>query len=423
MKMSKPHNSISKQIDPFSGIDLLDIACRFETPFYLYDIPFAVDRIRQTKSALGKDILLYYAIKANPNTRLLMALAEAADGADISSGGELHKALQAGFKTENISFAGPGKSDREIDQAISDQIGSISIESLHELQRVEKAASDRNKKVQICLRINPIKIFKEFAIKMGGRPSQFGIDEEQAESFFVALENCPHCDYKGIHIYSGTQCLKSDILLENFRNTMDVVEKLYKKFGRKPFIINFGGGFGVPYYDNQNAIDGNGVCTSLSELFSDFKLRNQFSHTKGILELGRYLIAEAGVYITRIIDVKTSRGRNYCITDGGMHHHLPASGNFGQVIRKNFKMKNLSNPDWVPEKISVAGPLCTSIDILGDNVSLPKPRIGDYLAILNSGAYAFTASPLQFLSHPTPAELALDDEGNIHTFRDSYLPD
>ncbi len=310
---------------PFTGVNLQSIAEDYETPFYLYDIRFVLERVRRIKENLSSDIKLYYSIKANPNSEILVKLSRAVDGVDISSGGELVKSIKAGYDPEKLSFAGPGKTDYELGQAIAAQIGSISIESINELLRVNKIAQRMDKKVNVSLRINPSRMFREFAIKMGGKSSQFGIDEEKYLDFFETLSRCSNCQFVGIHIYSGTQCLKSEVLIENFCNTMDVVQKVVKETEAVPEIINFGGGFGVPYYENQTSFDVRKVCSALSEKFANFKAQKKLPELIGLIELGRYLMAEAGIYVTKVIDIKESRGEKYCVMDWVMHHNLPAS--------------------------------------------------------------------------------------------------
>ncbi len=399
---------------PFKGIDLIRIVMEYGTPCYVYDMRFVRDRIRMLKNNLGDDIELYYAVKANPNTELLNMLSQETDGADISSGGELQLSLKGGFKAEYMSFAGPGKSDDELKEAIKHNIGSISIESINELKRIQKIAEELNTNANVSLRINPAQVFKEFAIKMGGRSSQFGIDEESCGEFFALLEKSSNCNFVGYHVYSGTQCLIPEALINNFKNTMKIVKTFIKGFGVVPQQINFGGGFGVPYYKEQSSLPAEDVSITLSKVFSDFKKKQNLPTLTGIIELGRFIMAEAGYYITQVVDKKNSRDTVYCVLNGGMNHHLAASGNFGQVIRKNFKIINLSNPDnKKSEFVTFVGPLCTTIDIMGSKVEIPQVTRGNYIGFMNSGAYALTASPLLFLSHPEPVEIMVYGYDNV----------
>ena len=399
---------------PFKGIDLNRIVEEYGTPCYVYDTRFVRDRIRILKNNLGSDFALYYAVKANPNTELLSMLSQETDGVDISSGGELQLSLKGGFKAGNMSFAGPGKSSKELKEAIKHNIGSISIESVNELNKVQKIAEELDSNADVSLRINPVQVFKEFAIKMGGRSSQFGIDEERCGKFFTLLEESSNCNFVGYHVYSGTQCLIPEALINNFKNTMKIVKKFVNEFAFVPQQINFGGGFGVPYYKKQSPLPAEEVSTTLSNVFSDFKKELNLPTLTGIIELGRFIMAEAGYYITQVVDKKNSRDTVYCVLNGGMNHHLAASGNFGQVIRKNFKIINISNPDNnKTEIVTFVGPLCTTIDIMGSKVEIPQVTIGDYIGFMNSGAYTLTASPLRFLSHPEPVEIMVSGYDNV----------
>ncbi len=421
--MPKNDTFLNNSLHPlFQKNEISTICETYDTPFYIYDKSFIRNKIERLKHSLSQDIKLYYAVKANPNLHLLKEIRNWVDGVDISSGGELQQSLQAGFSPLDMSYAGPGKKDSELELAIREKIGLISIESLTELHRIEQIAARLGIQANVSLRINPVKVFREFAIKMGGRSSQFGIDEEQSDAFFKILKESPHCTFVGIHVYSGTQCLKAETLLDNFKNTMSITKEIVHKSGMEPAIINFGGGFGIPYYENQSSFDEQYVSSELNKMFTEFKKETGLTALKGIIELGRYLIADAGVYIAKIIDMKISRGKTYCILNGGMNHHLPASGNFGQVIRKNFKMVNISNPDTGNlEEITIVGPLCTTIDILGDRILMPKSTIGDYIAICNSGAYAYTASPLLFLSHNPPLEILYEENGETRVIRESVI--
>jgi diaminopimelate decarboxylase len=412
-------SGVTEEIRPIPGfragrMELEDAIRRFGTPFFLYDLAAVGERIRELRARLHPDIRLFYAVKANPNPEVLAVLSGSADGADVASAGELTRSLDAGFKPGDLSFAGPGKTDEELRCAVRHRIGSISVESLNELERIDRIASESGRAADVSVRINPARIFKAFAIKMGGQASQFGIDEEVFPDFFRLLRKSAHCRFRGIHVYSGTQCLDAETLLENFDHTFSICRRIIAETGFVPEVLNLGGGFGIPYHENQSALDGAAVCAELSRRFESFRIEAGQPGLRAIIELGRYLIAEAGIYAARIVDVKVSKGRTYCVLDGGMNHHLAASGNLGQVIRKNYKMVNLTGRSGLPlREVTVVGPLCTSIDVIGDRVKLSEPAIGDCIAILNSGAYAYTASPLFFLSHDLPPELVIDGGGKI----------
>jgi diaminopimelate decarboxylase len=398
---------------PFwEGDGFAEFLASADRPFYLYDLRLVERRILRLRELLGPDLRLYYAVKANPNPAILKWMARWTDGADISSGGELKLALDAGFDPRSVSFAGPGKTDAEIRYAVRRSIGSISIESVNELLRADRLAGECGGTADVSLRINPVRLVKEFAIKMGGKSSQFGIDEERMGEFFSALSGCGHCRFAGIHVYAGTQCLDAGALADNFRNTIRLARSAARDFGVTTGRVNFGGGFGVAMHENQAALDEESVCRSIGASYSEYLKED--GPAAGILELGRYLVAEAGIYAARICDIKVSRGKTYCVLEGGMNHHLAASGNFGQVIRKNYLIRNLSKTGPAsPEEFTLVGPLCTSIDLMGEKVRMTKPEIGDWIGFFNSGAYAYSASPLLFLSHGLPAEWMVEPDGGV----------
>lgn len=244
---------------------------------------------------------------------------------------------------------------------------------------------------------------------MGGKPSPFGIDEEKWGDFFSRLKDLPHCDFVGVHVFSGTQCLDGKTLLDNIACILQIAKEIHRVTSLELKTVNFGGGFGVPYYEGQRPIDVDQVCAGMSGQFTQFKQETGLAHCTGVLELGRYLVAQAGAYVARIVDVKESRGKKFCVLDGGINHHLAAAGQLGKFIRENLQIINLSRADsGVTEQVSLVGPLCASLDIIGENVRIEKPEAGHYIAVLTSGAYAYTASPVLFLSHETPLELLID---------------
>lgn len=391
------------------GICLEDVAHQYGTPFYLYDLDEIFDKIREIRNAFGSDIKLYYAIKANSNLELLKAIREKVDGLDISSYGEMEQSLLAGYSPKQLSFAGPGKTYEELDKAIKNGIGIISVESLREMEDITKLSFSLNTKVDIAIRVNPTLIIKEFAIKMGGQATQFGIDEEKLDEAVVYLNsNRDHLNFMGIHVYSGTQCLNEEAVVKNVNNVLEIAKKVEDLYDLGCSWINLGGGFGVSYHDDQK-LNIQKIAEGLKKAIENYR-RVTRGNPNIIFELGRYLVTEAGIYVAKVVSVKESRGKLYCILDGGMNHHLAASGNFGQILKKNFPVKNLSNPVGEPKSCNLVGPLCTTLDIMGRDISVETPRIGDLIAFLNSGSYGFTSSPLLFLGHQTPMELLTKDD-------------
>ncbi|GBR76459.1 pyridoxal-dependent decarboxylase [Candidatus Termititenax persephonae] len=364
-------------------------------PCYVYDWAKILARIKLLKDNLPENVLLYYAVKANSNLQLLKALKDKVDGLDISSGGELEQASLAGYAPQTFSFAGPGKTDAEIELAVKSGCGSLSAESLDDLQRIERTAQKLGRTAYVSLRVNPATPVEKFALKMGGKPTQFGIDEEDLAS----LPQLKNSKLVGLHVYAGTQCLAADALAQNLQNSLALASKIAAPLAQ----INIGGGFGVDYYPGQEPLDIAAVCTALSQA------AQKLPQTKIILELGRYLIAPAGDYLCPVINIKKSRGKTFVIVDGGLHQNISATGNLGQVLKKNYKISNLSRPEGAKCKVELAGCLCTPLDTLAVNLELPEPRQGDTLCVHNSGAYGYTASPLLFLGHPTPPEYLLQD--------------
>jgi len=396
-------------------ISFENIVHQFGTPFYLYDLNNIYEKIQMIRNHFGESIKLYYAIKANSNLELLKAIREKVDGLDISSSGEMEQSILAGYDSQKLSFAGPGKTYKELEKAIVNKIGIISVESLREMEDLRKISLGLNTKIDIAIRVNPTLLIKQFAIKMGGQATQFGIDEEKLDRAVAYLrENESHFNFKGIHVYSGTQCLNEEALVKNVDNVLEIAKRLENEYDLECAWINLGGGFGVSYHDNQK-LNIEKIAEGVKKAIENYK-----SFTKGnpsfVFELGRYLVTEAGIYVAKIVSYKESRGKLYFILDGGMNHHLAASANFGQILKKNFLVKNLSNPEGESKVCNLVGPLCTTLDILGRDIPVESPRIGDAIAFLNSGSYGFTSSPLLFLGHKTPAEL-LVEENNVRMIR------
>lgn len=388
--------------------DLTPYLNELATPCYVYDLNEIQERITQLKKDLPANVAVYYAVKANSNLHLLKALRNNIAGLDLSSGGEYEQAMLAGYEPQNFSFAGPGKTETELEIVLKSGCGSLSAESFDDLIRIDTVAQKIKRLASVSLRINPEKPNEHFAMKMGGKPTQFGFDEEELNTL-PALKNTAII---GLHIYAGTQSLSAAGLAENFENIFTLADKLSKKLKIDLKQLNIGGGFGIDYFTGQEPLDIQAVCSALS------KKAAQYPSLKIILELGRYLVAPAGYYLCQVLNIKKSRGKTFVIVNGGMHHNQSAAGNLGQVIKKNYKITNLSHPKSEKLRVELTGCLCTPLDTLAVNLELPTPQIGDVLCIHNSGAYGYTASPLLFLGHPTPPEYLLEN-GKIKLIRPS----
>lgn len=374
------------------------------TPFYLYDADVVGRRIRVVREALRGHAQIYYAVKANPNLALLRAVQPVADGVDISSAGELIQAQLAGFDPARMSFAGPAKTDLELEAAIRAGVGCISAESLGEIDACARIAERIGIRASILLRVNPVATNRAYGLKMGGRPVQFGIDEEslpQAEARLLAQQT--HLDFRGIHAYVGSQCFEPAGVVEATHNALRIARELELRTGLSCAKINLGGGFGVSHGEERRELDLSVLTQNLVPMLAAH--REAAPKCDLIFELGRFLTAEAGVYITRVINIKTSRGKTFVACDGGLHHHLAAAGTFGAALRSNFALCNLTRPGAAAAGCNIAGPSCNPTDLLGIDARLPQPHDGDLIGVLMSGSYGLTASPILFLGRQTPVEL------------------
>ena len=387
--------------------ELLQVAQRFNTPLYVYDFDAIEQRLVALRSLIHPQVKLFYAVKANSNLHLLAHLKPLVDGLDVSSGGEIKQALLAEYRGADLSFAGPGKTAGEIELAVQKDCGSLSIESFDDLSRVIRICQKTGTKANISLRINPQTLVKEFAVKMGGMPSPFGIDEEDAaDSIEVINRNDKHLNFLGFHIYAGTQCLSIDGLTQNLANVLEVVEEICRENDLAPARINFGGGLGIPYFSSDADFDLKEFARFVNQAVAQFDARMSQA-VDYIIELGRYIVGPFGYYLSRVQALKESRGRKFVILDGGMHHNLPPSGNFGQIISKNYDIQNISKPAAAREKVDIVGCLCTTLDRLANRIEIGSPEVGDVVAIKNSGAYGLTASPVFFLGHESPREILI----------------
>jgi diaminopimelate decarboxylase len=374
-----------------------------QTPCYVYDksiIRANVERLRH----YFPDISLHYAIKANPYPPLVCYISELVNGLDVASGQELATALATSTDTQNLSFAGPGKSEKELAMALASGI-TINVESKTELQRIIKLSEQFDDKANIALRLNPDFELKSSGMKMGGGSQQFGIDVEQL-SDVVDLLGHRNMSFQGLHIFTGSQNLRPESIISAHDNIFALVERLVTQYGLHLKHVNIGGGFGIPYFPGDNELELEPIAQNLKRLRQEYS--SVIANSEIILELGRYLVGNAGIYLCEVTDKKISRGKQYLITNGGLHHHLAASGNFGQVIRKNYPLAMVTQMESKHmETVDVVGPLCTPLDILGTQMELPQAAIGDIIGVYQSGAYGFTASPRDFLSHPHPVQLLL----------------
>ncbi|WP_241427700.1 type III PLP-dependent enzyme [Fertoeibacter niger] len=383
---------------------LAEAAARFGTPAYVYFTDAVEERLALLRATFGRWFALSYAMKCNPNPALLTWLEPRVELIDVSSGGEFQLACAAGWAPARASFTGPAKQDAELEAAIGGGIGELVIENVREAKAASRIAGERGVVQDVLIRLAPARVPKGFGDHMAGRPSPFGIDVETAGEEIPAILGLPHLRVIGLHIYSGTQCLKPEAICENWQIFMDVFRDICTAHDLVPQKLVFGSGLGIPYHAGDAGLDLPAVAAGIGPALDAFRAEPRFADARLILELGRYLVGEAGYFVTRVVSVKSSRGSRIAICDGGMNAHLAASGHFGMVLRRNYVMHRVGGGEGA-EKVDISGPLCTSIDKLASGVTLPPLAEGDLIAVHASGAYGPTASPLHFISHPTPREV------------------
>jgi diaminopimelate decarboxylase len=386
------------------GVPLERLAERVgTTPFFAYDRRALSERVASLRAALPEDLALSYAIKANPMPAVVQHLSGLVDSFDVASAGELKVALDTPMPAERVSFAGPGKTEAELSQAIAAG-ATIELESETEAERAAQTGERLGIRPRVAVRVNPDFRVKGSGMRMGGGPQQFGIDAERVPALLAKLARTDF-DVLGFHIFAGSQNLNAEILCEAQRATVALALRLAEESPVPIRYLNIGGGFGIPYSDRDSPLDLGAIGENLAGLMAD-AMRPNLPGARVVVELGRYIVGEAGVYVTRIVDRKESRGKTFVVVDGGLHHQLAASGNFGQVIRRNYPIAiGGSAAGTDTETVTVVGCLCTPLDLLGDDVELPRAEIGDLVVIFQAGAYGLTASPAAFLGHPAPAEV------------------
>jgi len=385
------------------GMPVSTLAARVgQTPFYAYDRALLRRRVAELRAALPGSIKLHYAMKANPMPAVVGLMAGLVDGIDVASAGELKVALDAGADPAEVSFAGPGKRDPELRQAVAAGV-LVNVESLRELPVLAQAAQDLGLPARAAVRVNPDFELKGSGMKMGGGPKQFGIDVEVVPEMLAQMARLGIA-FEGFHLFAGSQNLRAESICEAQQKSYELALRLAQMAHAPTRFLNLGGGFGIPYFPGEQRLDLAPIGANLQAIA--LRAQKDLPQAHIVIELGRFLVGEAGVYVARVVDRKVSRGQVYLVTDGGLHHHLSASGNFGQVVRKNYPVTVASRAGAAEREIaSVVGPLCTPLDLLADRMDLPTAQVGDLVAVFQSGAYGASASPQGFLGHPACVEV------------------
>lgn len=391
------------------GVKITQLAERIgSTPFYAYSRERLRDRVAQLRASLPSGISLHYAMKANPMPALVQFMAGLVDGIDVASAGELQVALDAGAPAHEISFAGPGKRDAELRQAVAAGV-LVNVESARELPVLAALQQSLGLPARVAVRVNPDFELKGSGMRMSGGPKQFGVDAEAVPELLKQVGRLGLA-FEGFHLYAGSQNLRAEAICEAQQRSYELALRLSEHAPAAVRFLNLGGGFGIPYFPGEQPLDLRPIGANLAGLQQ--RAAVELPQARIVIELGRYFVAEAGIYVARVVDRKVSRGQVFLVVDGGLHHHLAASGNFGQVVRKNYpvavgnRMGEIVTPAGASretvtlEIASVVGPLCTPLDLLADRMELPRADVGDLVVLFQSGAYGASASPQGFLGHP-----------------------
>jgi diaminopimelate decarboxylase len=389
------------------GMGLEEIMPGSPTPFYLYAAGIIKDKYRTIVSHFpGFEI--FYSFKANPSLAICKRLLSLGACADISSMGELRAALRVGFRPENIAFVGPGKAESEIEAAVETGVYAIAAESVEELGLIEAASRKLAKPVNVLLRINTMEKPISPEMMVGG-PSKFGFDEESVIDQVRGV-NLETSKIIGVHVYSASQVMDTGFLSDHLTYVSDLAVNLSDQLGFELQCVDFGGGFGVPYGQGESELDFGDISRTAAQVRK--RLRSTAPGCRLVFEVGRYLVAESGVFVTRALRTKHSRGICFIITDGGMNH-------FSRPVfmRVNHPVRILNKIGrHADTTCNIAGPICTPIDVSGKNVTLPRPEAGDIVGIFYAGAYGYTMSLVNFMSLGSPAEIMVED-GCLHIIR------
>lgn len=392
------------------GIPVARIVAQVGTPAYIYDAGVMRRAYARLSQALPDCADIYYSVKANPAPAIIRLFLEQGAGVEIASAGEYRLARAAGAAPERILFAGPAKRVRELEEVIAGGIGEIHLEGYEEIERVAAIGRKLGRTVPASVRINPAPAAQAGAMRMGGKPTAFGFDEEYLEHALAAIAGAGHIDVQGVHMFAATQVLDADALVAQWHHAIAIAARAAACLGRPLRTIDLGGGLGIPYFAGEHALDLARISAADAQLTRALKSNPLLAPARVIFEPGRFLVGPAGIYVAEVNAVKQSRGMRFIVTDGGMHHHLAASGNLGQIVKRDYP---IVAPGWMDASrklpATVVGPLCTPLDTLARKVNLPELTAGDLIAVLQSGAYGVTASPGRFLSHPAPVEVLVDE--------------
>jgi diaminopimelate decarboxylase len=382
------------------GVALEEIAGKHPTPLYVYSAAAVRTKYRLLKDRFPSfDIC--YSLKANPNPAVCEVLVRVGAGAEVSSAAELATALAAGFARDSIVYVAPVKVPADIERALTSGIHAIVVDSAQELEIIEQQAARLGRSARVLLRINTKETQPEAKEIMVGGPSKFGFDEERVVAELAGLK-LERARIAGIQVYSASQVLDNVWLGTHIEYVLKLARRLSRELGFRLETVDFGGGFGVPQSEGDTELDLAGLAEAVAAPLGEFRAENP--NCRLLFESGRYLAAEAGVFVTRIVRVKESRGRVFAICDGGMNA-------FSRPVfmRIQHPVRLLNRLDeQATAQVDVCGPICTPLDCIARDAYLPMPKAGDLVGLVNAGAYGYTMSLLHFMSRGHPAELLAD---------------
>lgn len=389
------------------------------TPVYVYFLDRMLENIERVRRVFDGRFGISFAVKSNPNLELLRRLSRHMDTLDVSSGGELQRAIDAGHPAGKVTFSGPAKRRDELELAVHVGCGEMVCESPAEIEMLNELAGAHGVRMPMFIRINPARAPRHFGVNMAGKPSQFGIDEEDIDALLKRIDDWPNVELGGFHIYSGTNCLRPDALAENFSIFIDLFDRCAEAADIQPHKLIFGSGFGIPYHSGDATLDLNETARLINPLIDEMKRNPRLSGARCVLEMGRYLVGPEGYLLSTVVAEKRSRGKEIRLLDAGFNAHLAAWGMMGSIIRRNWPIWNIDGePDSETGTYMLTGPLCTTIDTLADDLELPRLSRGDAIAVGSSGAYGLSSSPVRFISQPIPRELLVEGSGSDAVIRD-----
>ena len=372
------------------------------TPAFIYDNNIIGGQVARFRAAMPDGVALFYSVSANPNEELLTFLGRYVDGFRVVSGGELARLKHARLAGIPITFAGPGKRDAEIEAGIA--IGAtISIESEGEAGRILAIAASLGVAPKVAVRVNPPFTIEGGKVSFGAQPSPFGVDAGAVPALVETLAGAG-ADWRGLHVFAAAQCLDQSALIDAHRAIVRCAGDIADVLGRPIPELNLGGGFDVPCFDGDQQLDIYELANALHQTLREAP--ELLATTRISMELGRWLVGESGVYLTRVLDRTESCGHTFLTTDGGGHHFLRATGCLLERGRGNYPIAVANRfASAAEEEVTVTGCLATPNDVFGDEIMLPRAEPGDVIAIFAAGAYAMTASPTFWESRPPAHEL------------------